>query len=275
MPLRITFRCKWLMWARMARTLSASMTSIRPLLGSGWLNPAAGCTPYATTAALIAASANAATCENESRPYFSKFPYLSSIVQIANQDDSNYNGLQVTLTQHPWHGFSYLAGYTFAHALDESGADWNGSALPSNEYNVRADYGDSMDDVRNRLTYSATYALPDKKGYHQMLAGWKLNGVANIQSALPWNVNDTTDDISGVGGKEDRWDFFGNPANFSGLGYASVPYFAGSGASGVRRRMQPVTRRRRAWILRTLRCILGTPTLPPWRNTAATTTTAH
>ncbi len=199
--------------------------------GSGWLNSAAGCTPYTTAAALIAASANAAICENESRPYFSKFPYLSSIVQIANQDDSNYNGLQVTLTQHPWHGFSYLAGYTFAHALDESGADWNGSALPSNEYNVRADYGDSMDDVRNRLTYSATYALPDKQGYHQMLAGWKLNGVANIQSALPWNVNDTTDDISGVGGKEDRWDFFGNPANFSGLGYASVPYFSGTSNS--------------------------------------------
>ncbi len=199
-----------------------------PALGSGWLNPSANCAPYATAALLIAASANAAKCENISRPFFNKFPYLSSIVRISNQDDSNYNGLQVTLTQRPWHGLSYLVGYTWAHALDEASGDWNGSAFPSNLYNVRADYGNSLDDVRNRATISLTYALPEKKGFARMLEGWKLNSVANIQSALPWFVNDTTDDISGVGGKQDRWDFFGNPAAFSGLGYASVPFFAGA-----------------------------------------------
>jgi hypothetical protein len=44
-------------------------------------------------------------------------------------------------------------------------------------------------------------------------------------------VSDTTDDISGVGGKTDRWNFYGNPAAFSGLGYAAVPYYAGTSNS--------------------------------------------
>ncbi len=190
-------------------------------LGSGWATFAGGtCTP--------SISAISVPCENISRPFFSKFPYLSSIVRISNQDDSNYNGLQVTLTQRPWHGLSYLVGYTWAHALDEASGDWNGSALPANLYNVRADYGNSLDDVRHRATISLTYALPEKKGFAQMLQGWKINSVANIQSALPWFVNDTTNDISGVGGKQDRWDFFGNPATFSGLGFASAPFFAGA-----------------------------------------------
>jgi hypothetical protein len=50
----------------------------------------------------------------------------------------------------------------------------------------------------------------------------------NVQSALPWSVIDNTDDISGVGGKVDGWNFYGNPSTFSGLGYNTVPYFSGT-----------------------------------------------
>src|SRR5262249_27010286 len=50
-------------------------------LGSGWIgNPAA-----ANTAG-----------ENQSRPFFAKYPYLSNINQIQNANRSNYNGLQFT-----------------------------------------------------------------------------------------------------------------------------------------------------------------------------------
>lgn len=197
-----------------------------PLPSAGWLTGAGCNTPYA--AAQIAGASASANCENLNRPYFSKFPYLSNINMISNQDFSNYNGLQVTLTQRPWHGVSYLLGYTWAHALDEAGGDWNGAILPSNLFNVRQDYASSTDDVRHRMTLSVSYALPQKKSFAHLLEGWKLNSVANIQSALPWSVIDTTDDISGVGGKQEAWNFYGNPAAFSSLGYASVPYFSGT-----------------------------------------------
>jgi hypothetical protein len=195
-----------------------------PAPGSGWLTGPGCKTPY--TSAQIG-SASSATCENLNRPYFSKFPYLSDINRISNQDFSNYHGLQVTLTERPWHGLSYLLGYTWAHALDEAGGDWNGAALPSNLFNVRSDYGNSIDDVRHRMTLSVSYALPQKGSFAQLLQGWKLNSVANIQSALPWSVTDTTDDISGVGGRTDKWNFYGNPTAFNGLGYAAVPFYPG------------------------------------------------
>src|SRR5438128_2593648 len=183
-----------------------------PLPGAGWLtgSTATSCnTPFTPAQIVTGTGASSATCENLKRPYFSRFPYLSNINYISNQDFSNYNGLQVTLTQRPWHGVSYIMGYTWAHALDEAGGDWNGSALPSNLFNVRSDYGASNDDVRHRMTLSLSYALPQRESFAQFLKGWKLSSFTNVQSALPWSVADATDDISGVGGKTDRWNFFG------------------------------------------------------------------
>ncbi len=205
-----------------------------PAFGSGWATPAgASCTPL--SAAAIATTVGAAssitpsvntTCENLSRPYFSKFPYLSNIIQISNQDYSTYHALQATLTQRPWHGLSYLLGYTYGHSLAEANGDWNGSSLPINPFDVRSDYGPSENDVRQRMTLSLTYALPEKKGYAQMLQGWKFNSISNLQSALPWGISDTTNDISGLGLKNDKWNFYGNPSAFDALGNNPIPYSA-------------------------------------------------
>jgi hypothetical protein len=89
------------------------------------------------------------------------------------------------------------------------------------------------------MTLSLNYALPGKSGsgFAQVLQGWKLSSVANIQSALPWSVTDATDDISGTGGRVnvptgdtsvERWNFYGNSSAFNGLGYQTVPFFAGT-----------------------------------------------
>jgi hypothetical protein len=205
-----------------------------PLPGSGWLTgptPTSCNTPFTPAQIITGAASSSATCENLRRPYFSKFPYLSNINYISNQDFSNYHGMQVTLNQRPWHGVSYLLGYTWSHSLDEAGGDWNGSALPSNLFNVRSDYGAGNDDVRHRMTLSLSYALPARESFASLLKGWKFSSVANMQSALPWSVTDATDDISGTGGKTDRWNFYGNPSAFSGLGYYAVPFFSGTSNS--------------------------------------------
>ena len=197
-----------------------------PLPGSGWETYSAAtktCGPGTGPATAIST-----VCENITRPYYSKFPYLSDINEIQNLDISNYDALQVTLTQRSTHGLNYLLGYTYAHCLEMQSGDWNGSTLPTDVYNPRADYGDCLTDVRHSLTWSLTYALPGKSGFGQMLEGWRLNSIVTLQSSLPWNAQDTKDNISGTGELEDRWDFFGNPSDFSGLGYTGVPYFTGS-----------------------------------------------
>jgi hypothetical protein len=197
-----------------------------PVPGSAWETFSAAtktCSPGAAPAATASA-----TCQNLSRPYFSKFPYLANINELQNLDISNYDALQVTLTQRPWHGVNYLLGYTYAHCMEMQSGDWNGSTLPSNFFNPRSDYGDCLTDVRHSLTWSLSYALPGKHGFGQMLQGWRVNSIVKYQTALPWNVADTKNNISGTGVFQDRWAFYGNPANFSDQQFAGVPFFSGN-----------------------------------------------
>jgi hypothetical protein len=178
------------------------------------------------------------TDSQATRPFDAKFPYLSNIFQMGNFYRSNYNGLQATLTTRNYHGLNLVAGYTYSHALDDVGANWDfgaGYGLPQDSTNVAKEYANSDFDVRHRLTLSLTYAIPGKKGFAQMLEGWEINSIATLQSPQFWGPIDLTTDISGLGGlpvsppqgTPQRWDFFGNPSDFKS-GPQPIPYFAGT-----------------------------------------------
>src|SRR5882762_6116969 len=162
-----------------------------------------------------------------SRPLAGKFPYYSYIYTVSNPDMSNYNGAQITLTQRPTHGLSYTFGFTFAHALDMATSERGG---PTNTpTNFRSDYSNSEFDIRKRFTATVTYALPGRDGYAQSLKGWKVTSIVTAQSGLPWGAaGNSSIDVAGQAENVDRWNFYGDPADFSGLGKRSVPFFAGS-----------------------------------------------
>jgi hypothetical protein len=164
------------------------------------------------------------------RPFATQFPYLSFINQMSNDAHSNYNSLQATLTERTSHGLSFIAGYTYAHGLDNGSLNRFG-LLPQNSQDVAAEYASSDFDVRHRFTFTASYDIPGKKGFGQLLEGWKLNAILTIESAQPWTVNDYSNDFSGSGDTADRWDFFGNPADFK-EGTISIPYCSGFGSVG-------------------------------------------
>jgi hypothetical protein len=140
------------------------------------------------------------------------------------------------------HGISYILGYTFSHALGESPDNWSFLA-PINSNNVRSLYGDSQFDIRHHLTFSLTYAIPGKKSPMQLLQGWSVNSIVNLQSALPWGVNDLTSDFSGTNeisnavSNGEQWDFFGDPNDFKTTknfwmntngGAGGIPYYPGT-----------------------------------------------
>jgi hypothetical protein len=227
-----------------------------PALGTGWNTPwtaaqlTAAKLPVADaglTSGQICINTGYVTCplntaaETAAQPFATKFPYLNYIDWLSNNNVSNYNGLQVALTQRNWHGLSYVAGYTYSHALAESPDNWR-FVNPIVSGNVRSLYGNSQFDVAHRFTYSLTYALPGKKSPGQVLEGWSINSIVSIQSPMPWGVNDLTTDFTGTNELLDQaslgeqWNFFGNPRDFqstrafmttnSGLG--GIPYFAGT-----------------------------------------------
>ncbi len=169
---------------------------------------------------------------------------------MSNQDESNYNGMQVTLTQRPVHGMSFTAAYTYSHALDDSGDnEGNGLHTPQVQNNPSAMYANSDFDIRHRFTLSATYTIPGRKGFGQLMEGWTLNAIVTLESGSPWGVNDQTDDFTGTGESAnplgdigEPWYFYGDKSAFTPVhgwtdtngGYQNgqgpgggVPYFPG------------------------------------------------
>ncbi len=166
-------------------------------------------------------------CEdNADRPFGVKFPYLGFINQISNVYKSNYDGLQATLTERSFHGISLLAGYTWSHSLDQASDNRAPQAMDSTE--PWREYGSSDFDIRHRLTVSFTYELPPMKSPVGLLRGWQINSIVTLETGQPWNVVDTGDDFSRTAEGGDRWDFFGNPADFSTSSNGPIPFFAGT-----------------------------------------------
>jgi hypothetical protein len=179
-------------------------------------------------------------------PYNAKFPYLVNIFQMGNVYRSNYNGLQVTLNARNFHGLSAVVGYTYSHASDDVGANWDfgyGSGLPQDSYNLGAEYANSDFDIRHRLTLSLTYTIPGRKGYGQMLEGWEINSITTLESPQFWGPIDLGTDAAGTGplpvsppaNAPIRWSFYhagsagrGNPSDFKSGKGVPIPFFGGT-----------------------------------------------
>jgi hypothetical protein len=193
----------------------------QPTVGAGW-----------TPAAIAAGGADPAA-EQAARPYNAQFPYLAAIYQQGNIYKSNYNALQTTLTARNYHGFSVIAGYTYGHALDDVGANWDfgyGNGLAQNQAFPQREYASSDFDIRHRLTVSATYAIPGIKAPAQLLQGWQLNTIVSLYSAQPWGPIDAGTDVSGTGELTDRWNFFGHTSDFTS-GPTAIPFYPGGNSN--------------------------------------------
>ena len=165
-------------------------------------------------------------CELQSdRPYYAQFPYLQYINVMSNSDVSNYNALQTTLTARGYHGLGFVAAYTYSHALDDASSNRNQN-VPQDNLNGARDYGAANFDQRHHFSLTLNYAIPGKKGYGQMLEGWAVNSAVLLQSGLPFNPADKRD-ISKNGDKVStgRWDFFGNPSDFT-AGTTPIPFYS-------------------------------------------------
>jgi hypothetical protein len=226
----------------------SNLTAIRDInqapVGSGW-------TAAAISACIASGYTDPNNCapdstggEEANRPFANKFPYLANIFQMGNVYRSNYNGLQATLNARNYHGLSMVLGYTYSHALDDVGANWDfgyGSGLPQNSYNVGAEYANSDFDIRHRFTLSLTYAIPGRTGHGQMLEGWEINSITTLESPQYWGPIDLGTDAAGTGAlpvsppatQPIRWSFYrsgtasrGNPSDFKAGRGVGIPFYA-------------------------------------------------
>lgn len=157
------------------------------------------------------------------------YPWIEYAAMIENLGASNYNGLQVTLTQRSWKGLDFLAGYTYAHAID-NGTSNRSSDAPQDAWNYNAMRGNGDYDIRHRFTIALTYNLPSRKAPLGLLEGWQATSIVTLQGGMPYDPYDGSNDISETYtyGYE-HWNFYGNPHDMK-ASIHGIPYFEGTDA---------------------------------------------
>lgn len=127
------------------------------------------------------------------RVYAKELPNVGQIQENSNLGTDNYNSLQVDLTRHYRAGLTFNFNYTWAHGLGDSvnpsGNNDNGLWTG----NPRYDYSNTAVDIRDRIAFAGTYALPfgdHLNGAAGLAAkGWQLNAIAYWQTGLPFGVS--------------------------------------------------------------------------------------
>lgn len=139
-------------------------------------------------------------------PVLARQPYaqFSSISAWEPIGFSNYNALQLSAENRPGQsGLYIMAAYTYSRSTDEGAGGNSSSGDPRNNIqnprNIRADYGLSNFNYKQRLTDSMIYQLPLGRGKRFLsnagpateaaLGGWELTNILTLQSGPPFTVS--------------------------------------------------------------------------------------
>jgi hypothetical protein len=151
-------------------------------------------------------------------PNIARTPFFgyAQLFQAEDTISSNYNSLQAKLDKRFSHGLSFLMAYTWSKSIDGAsvffGSGANGTTIfPQDNYNLKAERGLSDFDIRQRLSWSFLYELPNLRALPKVLGdGWQLGGILSLQTGQPFSVL-TGSDNSGTGLGNDRPDLIGDP----------------------------------------------------------------
>jgi len=153
---------------------------------------------------------------NNRRPLFGISPNVSDVSYFTTDGLSDYYGLQLTGEKRFSRGLSAILGYTWSHAIDGVPLEFGGGAAgpqPQDPRFIRPERGNSIIDMRHRMTLSYLWALPIGKGkallnrggaVNAILGGWQTNGILTVQSGLPFSaVLQTSTTNTGTGSRPD------------------------------------------------------------------------
>jgi len=128
-------------------------------------------------------------------PYLGFSPDLAA--SFANNSDTKYNGLQLTVRKTFSHGLTFQAAYSYNRAFL---SNWianpaivGATANPTWNLNpLVSQYGPNGEYAPNRFTLSYSYDLPvHAQGVLGYVAnGWRVSGETTIQQGFPLNVVD-------------------------------------------------------------------------------------
>jgi len=125
------------------------------------------------------------------RPY----PALGSIWTDKNIANSNYNSLQLRVEKRFSQNLYLLGVYTYSKSLDYGSLSVDS---PQDRQNIRAEYGLSDFDQRQRFVFSSIYQLPFGKGQkylgslegfaNALIGGWQITSIVTFAAGNPLSI---------------------------------------------------------------------------------------
>jgi hypothetical protein len=150
-------------------------------------------------------------------PSVARTPYFgyAQLFQAEDSISSNYNSLQVKVDKRFSHGLSSLLAYTWSKSIDGASVFFGSGAnattiFPQDNYNLKAEVGNSDFDIRHRLSWSVIYELPAARALHALGSGWQVGAILSLQTGQPFSVL-TGKGNSATGLGNDRPDLVGDP----------------------------------------------------------------
>jgi hypothetical protein len=150
------------------------------------------------------------------------FPNFGNVSWLNSSGNSEYEGLQISITQNAKRGLSFLASFAWGKSIDGSpgyASPGNSSnVLPQNSYNLTSERGLSDFNVAERFIFTPTYQLPFGKGMpylrhgvgNALLGDWKISSITTLQTGRPFTLY-YSGNQSNTYNYSDRPNVIGNP----------------------------------------------------------------
>jgi len=159
-------------------------------------------TPDATTANVLSRRPNTA---------------VGAVTLLESDQDSAYNGLQITASMRPWHGVGFSSFYTLSKTTSSVQLMNNTTqGLAQNYTRLSDEYGRADTDQRHVFSMSMNWELNYYTGgngaLRHILNGWNIAPIVKLRSGIPFTVtnNNVDANLDGVG-TTDRAQLVGDP----------------------------------------------------------------
>jgi hypothetical protein len=143
-------------------------------------------------------------------------PAFGAVLLLDSDQYSNYNGLQITFSQRPWHHVSFDGFYTLSKTVTSVQLQNNTTqGLAQNYSKLSEDFGRADTDQRHVFSASVNWAIDYYRGgnaaMQHVLNGWTIAPIIKVRSGLPFTITNGNVDANLDGNTNDRAAIVGDP----------------------------------------------------------------
>jgi hypothetical protein len=136
-------------------------------------------------------------CTRTLDPFYPGGDPFGSVDYKSDIGGSHYDALRLSLERRFTNGFSFQAGYTWSHSINDGSVGGGESNGPENVKCLACDFGPSVFDVRHNFTADAVYELPFGPGkaylneggvLDKIFGGWSFSSIGFWHTGHPLTI---------------------------------------------------------------------------------------